>query len=117
MVTVAGTGPEMTPPPLRLSHRIRPTGEAIVEFGGELDIASAAAAVSYVREVIDGRHRPVTVDLTALAFCDAQGLAALVRMAKHAKRKGCPFRIASPSPALVRIMRITGLDRRFLTPQ
>jgi anti-sigma B factor antagonist len=88
-----------------------------VELSGELDIASAEVAVRYVGDVIDGHHGPVTVDLAALAFCDAQGLAALIRMADHAEREGCPFRVASPSPALVKIMRITGLDRRFLSPQ
>jgi anti-anti-sigma regulatory factor len=35
-------------------------------------------------------------------------------MAGYAERAGCPFRLASPSPSLVRIMRITGLDARFL---
>ena len=100
--------------PLELSHRICPTGEAVVDFGGELDFATAEAAVSYVRDVIDRHRGPVMVDLTALAFCDARGLAALVRMAGYAEQKGCPFRLASPSPSLVKIMRITGLDRRFL---
>jgi hypothetical protein len=35
-------------------------------------------------------YGPVTVDLTALDFCDAQGLAALVRMAGHAA-EGLPI--------------------------
>ena len=100
--------------PLELSHRICPTGGAVVDLGGELDIVSAEVAVSYVRDVIDRYLGPVIVDLTALAFCDARGLAALVRMAGYAKQKGCPFGVASPSPSLVKIMRITGLDRRFL---
>jgi anti-sigma B factor antagonist len=73
--------------------------------------------VSYVSDVIDNHHGPVTAALTALAFCDTQGLAALVRMANHAKHKDRPFQIASPRPSLVKIMRITGLDRRFLTPK
>ena len=103
--------------PLKLSHRICPTGEAVVELRGELDIASAEVAVSYVSDITDRHRGPVTVDLTALAFCDAQGLAALIRMAGHAAEKGCPFRLASPSPALVKIMRITGLDHRFRTFQ
>jgi len=100
--------------PLELSHRIVPTGQAVVGLGGELDIVSAEAAISYVRDVIDRLRRPVIVDLTALTFCDAQGLAALVRMAGYAEHKGCSFRLASPSPSLVKIMRITGLDREFL---
>ncbi len=57
------------------------------------------------------------VDLTALAFCDARGLVALVRMAGYAEHRGCSFRLASPSPLLVKITRITGLDRRFLASQ
>jgi anti-sigma B factor antagonist len=100
--------------PLELSHRICPTGGAVVDLGGELDIAGAEVAVSYVRDVIDRRRGPVIVDLTALTFCDARGLAALVHMAGYAEQKGCPFRLASPSPSLVKIMRITSLDRRFL---
>ena len=106
-----------TAAPMELSHRTCPTGETVVNLGGDLDILSAEVAVNYVRDVIDRHRGPVTVDLTALAFCDAQGLAALVRMAGYAERKGCPFRLAAPSPRLVKIMRITRLDRRFLTSQ
>ena len=100
--------------PIELSHRICPTGEAVVDLGGELDILSAEVAVSYITDVIDRHRGPVTANLAALAFCDARGLAALVRMAGYAEQKGCPFRLASPSRSLVKIMRITGLDRRFL---
>jgi anti-anti-sigma factor len=102
---------------MKLHHRICPTGEAVVDLGGDLDILSADVAVNYVTNVIDRHRGPVTVNLTALAFCDARGLAALVRMAGYADRKGCPFRLASPSPRLIKIMRITRLDRRFLTSQ
>ena len=113
-VVAAQDAPERTGP-LELSHRICPAGEAVVELRGELDVATADVAVGYVKDLIDRHHAPVTVDLTALAFCDAQGLAALVRMAGHAEKKSCPFQVASPSPSLVKIMRITGLDRRLLT--
>ncbi len=99
--------------PLELSHRISPAGEAVVDIGGELDIATAEPAVRYVSQVIDRHRRPVIVDLTALRFCDAQGLSGLLRMAGDAQQAGCPFRLASPSPSLVKIMRITGLDHRF----
>ena len=102
------------PAPLELGHRIGPTGEAVVGLGGELDVVSAEVAVSYVRDVIDRHRGPVIVDLTALVFCDAQGLAALVSMAGYAEHKGCSFRLTSPGPSVVKIMRITGLDRRFL---
>jgi anti-sigma B factor antagonist len=99
---------------LELSHWISPAGEAVVQLGGELDIVSAEAAVAYVMDVIDRHGGPVTADLSALDFCDARGLAALVRMADYAELTDCPFRLASPKPPLIKIMRITGLDHRFL---
>ena len=101
---------------LALSQRVLPTGEAVAGIGGELDFATAEMAVRYVCRVIDSHHGPVIVDLTALGFCDAQGLSALVRMAGYAERAGRPFRLVSPGPSVVKIMRITGLDRRFLVP-
>jgi anti-sigma B factor antagonist len=113
-VAVAAQDDRLGTAPVELSHRICPTGEAVVDLGGQLDIASAEVAVSYVRDVVDHHRGPVIVDLAALAFCDARGLAALVRMAGYAEQKCCPFRLASPGPSLVKIMRITGLDRRFL---
>ncbi len=116
-VTGAAHGDQQRTVPLELSHRISLAGEAIVDLRGELDIASAEVAVSYVRDVIDRHRRPVIVDLTALAFCDARGLAALVRMAGYAEQMGCMFQLSSPSLSLVKIMRITGLDRRFLAFQ
>ncbi len=74
-----------------------------------MDIVSAEAAVSYVRDVTDGCRGPVVVDLTALIFCDARGLGALLRTADYGEQAGCEFRLASPRPSLVKIMRITGL--------
>jgi anti-anti-sigma factor len=71
-------------------------------------------AVSYVRDVIDHHRGPVIVNLARLRFCDARGLSALLRMANHAEQAERPFMLASPSPSLVKLMRITGLDRRLL---
>lgn len=116
-VTVTAPGDLRRTEPLELSHRISHAGEAVVQLEGELDIVSAEVAVSYVTDIIDRHGGPVTADLSALAFCDARGLAALVRMAGYAERADCPFRLASPNPSLVKIMRITGLYHRFLTTQ
>ena len=101
-------------PSLELGHRILPTGEAVADIGGELDIATAGMAVRHVRHVIDSHCGPVIVDLAALSFCDAQGLSALLRMAGYAEQAGCPFRVTSPSALLIKLMRITSLDRRLM---
>jgi len=98
---------------LELSCRIGPNGYQIVSVTGELDIATAEQAYSYISEVIDGRPAPVTVDLSGVSFCDASGLGALARIARHAREAGRKLMLTSARPSLVKIMRITGLDRAF----
>jgi len=98
---------------LELSCRTGPNGYQIVSVAGELDIATAEQAYSYISDVIDGRPAPVTVDLSGVSFCDASGLGALARIARHARQAGRQLMLISARPSLVKIMRITGLDRAF----
>ena len=98
---------------LELSCRTGADGYQIVSLSGELDIATAEQAYSYISEVIDGRLAPVTVDLSDLTFCDASGLGALARIARHAREAGRQLMLTSARPSVVKIMRITGLDRLF----
>ena len=76
------------PAQLELSCRTGANGYQIVSVTGELDIATAEQAYSYLSEVIDGRAAPVTVDLSGLTFCDASGLGVLARSARYARQKG-----------------------------
>ena len=101
------------PAQLELSCRTGANGYQIVSVTGELDIATAELAYSYLSEVIDGRPAPVTVDLSGLTFCDASGLGVLARSARYARQKGRQLALASARPSLLKIMRITGLDRAF----
>jgi anti-anti-sigma factor len=98
---------------LELSCRTGPNGYQIVSVAGELDIATAEQAYSYISEVIDERPAPVTVDLSGLTFCDASGLGALARIARHAREAGRQLMLTSARPSVMKIMRITGLDRVF----
>jgi anti-sigma B factor antagonist len=103
----------VNPLQLELSCRTGANGYQIVSVAGELDIATAEQAYSYISEVIDGRPAPVTVDLSGVSFCDASGLGALARIARHARQAGHQLMLTSARPSLVKIMRITGLDRAF----
>jgi anti-sigma B factor antagonist len=98
---------------LELSLRTGANGYQVVSVAGELDIATAGQAYSYITEVIDGRTAPVTVDLSGVTFCDASGLGALARLARHARAAGRQFMLTSARPPVLKIMRITGLDRAF----
>jgi anti-sigma B factor antagonist len=80
---------------------------------GELDIATAEKAYSYISDIIDGGPAPVTVDLSGLTFCDASGLGVLARIARHAKQAGRQLKLSSARPSLLKLMRLTGLDVSF----
>ena len=101
------------PAQLELSCQTGANGYQIVSVTGELDIATAEQAYSYISEVIDGRPAPVTVDLSGLTFCDASGLGVLARIARHAREAGRQLMLTSARPSLLKIMRLTGLDRVF----
>lgn len=98
---------------LGLTHRIYPDGRAVAAISGELDAATADQAKDYVRQVIDRSKGPVSLDLAGLSFCDARGLRTLVAMASYARAAGRRLKLVSPRPAIVKIMRITGVDANF----
>ena len=90
-------------------------GQVTVSMCGELDIATARQADAHLRAIIDDgeRNRNITLDLADLTFCDAAGLGVLAKAAGYARRAGHSIRLTAPRPALVRIMRITGMDEAF----
>jgi anti-sigma B factor antagonist len=103
-----------------LSHRTLPAGEAavdtaIVDMEGELDIVTADMALERVRAIIDSHKGPVIANLSGIRFCDARGLRALLRMAKYAEQAGCTFQLAEPTPMVIRLLRVTGLNDTLRT--
>jgi anti-sigma B factor antagonist len=85
----------------------------VIRVAGELDIATAEKAYSYISDIIDDGPAPVTVDLSGLTFCDASGLGVLARIARHAKQAGRQLKLSSARPSLLKLMRLTGLDVSF----
>jgi len=101
------------PAQLELSCRAGEDGYQVVTVTGELDIATAEQAYSYISGVIDGWPTPVSVDVSGVTFCDASGLGVLAKAARHARQAGRQLSLVSARPSLLKIMRITGLDRSF----
>jgi len=98
---------------LELAYQVTSDGKATVRVRGELDIATADQAYAYLRDVVDNQNGLVTMNLAELTFCDAAGLGVLARVARHARRTGRSLRLTAARPALLRIMRITGMDEAF----
>lgn len=104
---------ELSTAQLALTSKTSSDGRQVVSMTGELDIATAQQAYTYISDVIDHTRAPVSVDLGGVTFCDASGLGVLARVAKHARAKGRQLMLTSVRPSLMRIMRITGLDSMF----
>lgn len=98
---------------LELAYSSAADGSATVCARGELDIATAGQAYAYLRDVVDSQRGPLTVNLAELTFCDAAGLGALAKLAGHAREAGLELKLAAARPSLLKIMRITGMDRAF----
>jgi anti-anti-sigma factor len=107
----------LDPLQLELSCATDGDGNQIISVTGELDIATAEQAYAYISDVIDAwlgeSPAPVSVDLSGLTFCDASGLGALARVARHARQAGRQLKLTAARPSLLKIMRITGLDRAY----
>jgi anti-anti-sigma factor len=101
---------------IQLGYQITADGHVVVAIGGDLDLATADRTVRYVSDIIDRHDGPVRADLSGLAFCDACGLGALIRIARHAEQAGRRLEFIKPSRSVARIMRITGVDDRLLVP-
>ena len=101
---------------IQLGYQVTADGHVVVAIGGDLDLATADRTVRYVSDIIDRHDGPVSADLSDLAFCDACGLGALIRIARHAEQAGRRLEFIKPSRSVARIMRITGVDDRLLVP-
>jgi anti-sigma B factor antagonist len=64
------------------------------------------------RLIDDGRHHLV-LDVSGVTFCDSTGVSALVRSHARAAQMAGELRLVAPSPALRRVLEISGLTRMF----
>jgi anti-anti-sigma factor len=101
---------------IHLSWQVWPDGLATIVMHGDLDLATADLTAQYVTDIIDRHDGPVSADLSGLAFCDACGLGALIRISAYADAAGRRFELTHPSTPVTRIMRLTGVDEWLLRP-
>ncbi len=85
-------------------HRLIPAGE--------LDIATTPILDRAFDTVHEGDAAMIVVDLTELSFIDSTGIGALIRM-NDACETADRLRIVNGSPAVVRVLDITGVRRQL----
>src|SRR5580658_7113229 len=96
---------------LSLTARTERGGYVIAALRGELDIASAPR----LREQLLGLFRPpvsrLIIDLSAVGYADASGVAVLVGTGRRAGLLGGWLRLAAPSPEVARVLSATGIGQ------
>ena len=91
---------------------IESDGNRVVAFAGELDLANAGTAESALESSL-AEALPVIVDMRELEFIDSTGIALLVSaLSRNEDGRRISF-IPSDSPAVTRVLELTGLAERL----
>jgi anti-sigma B factor antagonist len=84
---------------------------AIVTLPAEIDLANAELVRQDLLSVVAQGATRVIADMTATTFCDSAGIAALIRVAQYATAHGAELRLAASTPAVTRVLTLTGVDK------
>jgi anti-anti-sigma factor len=87
----------------------------IAVLQGELDIASAPALREELLGLLGPGASRLIIDLSAVGYADASGVAILVSVGHRAALLGGWLRLASPAPEVTRVLSVTGLNRHLVT--
>jgi anti-sigma B factor antagonist len=81
-------------------------GQPVIRVAGDLDIASVERLRSAVDAAMAERPERLTFDVSALRFMDSAGIAVLLGAARDVSS----VRLHGPSPAVRRVVELTGLS-------
>lgn len=85
----------------------------VVELGGELDCATAPRVARTVEELRTRGWDRIALDLTGMSFIDSTGLRLFLTLDARARYDHWRFELRGDSPALERLLTVTGLETWF----
>jgi anti-anti-sigma factor len=88
----------------------------VVALAGELDLHSSELLAAIVDDALSEAPRVVKIDAGDLSFADSAGLRALLSARETAEQQGVVLRLGPISPALGRLLDMTGLREVFEIP-
>jgi anti-anti-sigma factor len=103
----------MFPEPGELAVSVARDGlVATVTVGGEIDLATSTRLNRELDMVLDLQPplERLRIDLFAVTFMDTTGVAVLLKARRRALEIGARFTVSSTSPAIGRLLEITGLS-------
>jgi anti-sigma B factor antagonist len=80
---------------------------------GEIDVYTSPQLKQELIDAVDDGCMNVLVDLEGVAFIDSSGLGVLVSGLRRVKEQGGTMRLVSTREGILKIFRITGLDKVF----
>ena len=84
---------------------------AVVTLPEEIDVTIADSVREELLAILDGGATLLVADLGKTEFCDSAGVSALVQTYRRASASGHPMRLVVGTPAVQRVLSITGVDR------
>ncbi len=108
----------LPPTPSPASFETVPDGDdrTTLALRGELDLEAGRQLRPGLNQALGRAARSVDLDLSGVGFCDCSGLNLLLGLRHRALHQGKAIRIAAGSPAVDRILDVTG-TRYLFTPE
>ena len=84
---------------------------AVVTLPAEIDVTNADVVREELAYVLNQGAALLIADLSRTSFCDSAGVSALVRTFRRAATSESSMRLVVSTPAVERVLSITGVDR------
>ncbi len=84
---------------------------AVVMLPAEIDVTNADTVREELLSVLNQGAALLVADLSTTSFCDSAGVSALVRTFRRAATSESSMRLVVSTPAVQRVLSITGVDR------
>ncbi len=98
---------------LKVSIRSQ-AGRTVMSVGGEIDLYTAPRLHGeLVTALSGGGPVQIVVDMSGVEFCDSTGMNVLLAAQRRAREQGGDLELASPRPAIRKILQVTGLESVF----
>jgi anti-sigma B factor antagonist len=88
---------------------------AVVTLPPEIDVTNADMVREELLSVLNQGATLLIADLSKTSFCDSAGVSALVRVFRRAATSESAMRMVASTPAVQRVLSITGVDRLLET--
>jgi anti-sigma B factor antagonist len=91
----------------------RPGGAVVVALEGDLDIVSAPAVRERLLSLLHPGAGRLVIDMSAIRYADASGVAVLVSTQRRAVLLGGGVRLVAPEPEVARVLAAAGSNRHL----